>query len=96
MCNGDIIREAYTSRDTVMTAWGSVTQSTVSNCLRHVQIIPTLAATLKDIDDENDMPLSELSDLTRSLLNQSEMSAEEYVRTDKKEETGQQLNDDDI
>ncbi|KAL3852778.1 hypothetical protein ACJMK2_016394 [Sinanodonta woodiana] len=40
------------------------------------------------------MPLSELTDVIRDLLNQAEMSAEEYVRIDEKEETGQQLNND--
>ncbi|KAK3612223.1 hypothetical protein CHS0354_039497 [Potamilus streckersoni] len=43
----------------VMTVWRSVTQITISNCFRHVQVIPTPIPTtsVEDIDDGDDMPL---------------------------------------
>ncbi|KAK3579725.1 hypothetical protein CHS0354_008866 [Potamilus streckersoni] len=63
---------------------------------RHVQIIQTPTTTVEDIDDRYDMALSQLRDLIRSLPTQAEMSAKEYIRVDDIQETGQQLNDDDI
>ena len=56
----------------VKTAWASVTEKTINNCFRHVDIIPQLrrpdptpAATQSDDDDDDDdLPLSRLRDPT--------------------------------
>ncbi|KAK3587705.1 hypothetical protein CHS0354_042492 [Potamilus streckersoni] len=54
----------------VIMVLGSVTQSTISNNFRLVQIILTPTITVDDIDDGDDMPLSQLKDLIRNLPTQ--------------------------
>ena len=80
----------------VKTAWDSVPQATISKCFNHVKIFPTTNDTnATTTNDEDDLPLNELQKLVRQLTD-SEMIADDYVKIDNMEETGQTLDDKDI
>lgn len=84
--------------------------STIVNCYRHVQILPTPEEFDDDDDDvplsrlqfnreedeEDEIPLVELQRKMRQLPDIGSMTAEEYLAVDEEEETGQHLTDDDI
>lgn len=94
----------------VKTAWDRVKASTIVNCYRHVQILPTPEEFDDDDDDvplsrlqfnreedeEDEIPLVELQRKMRQLPDIGSMTAEEYLAVDEEEETGQHLTDDDI
>ncbi|XP_062578214.1 tigger transposable element-derived protein 6-like [Saccostrea cucullata] len=93
----------------VKRAWDSVKVSTIVNCYRHVQILPSKDDSEEDDDvplsrlqyrtdedDDDDIPLLQLQKKMRELPEACTMTAEEYVSVDAEEETGQHLTDDDI
>ncbi|XP_071102252.1 tigger transposable element-derived protein 4-like [Haliotis cracherodii] len=78
-------------------AWDAVTESTIANCFRHVNIMGSKT----DSDDpEEDMALSELRGVLKSYAGSvpsaEPISAEEYVNCDEEEVTGESLSDVDI
>ena len=77
-------------------AWDSVSQAMISKCFNHVKIFPTTNDTnATTTNDEDDLPLNELQKLMWQLTD-SKMTADDYVKIDDMEETGQTLDDKDI
>lgn len=94
----------------VKTAWDRLKASTIVNCYRHIQILPSpeefddddVDVPLsrlqfnREEDEEDDIPLVELQRKMRQLPDTGSMTAEEYLAVDEEEETVQHLTDDDI
>lgn len=82
----------------VKASWASVKDSTISNCWRHVNILPTPPPPIPD-DEEDDLPLAELRRLISRLPQPdagTPMTAAEFVDVDQDEPTGDTPTDDDI
>ncbi|XP_061191526.1 tigger transposable element-derived protein 6-like [Saccostrea echinata] len=95
----------------VKMAWDCVSTKTITNCYRHVQILPEaedaqfdeddlplshLRRQNEDEEDDDDVPLLQLMQQMRQLPSATDMTAEKYVNIDAEEETGHHLTDDDI